>query len=58
VPRILQIQLQQHLQESVLVPTTKKQMDKALLKAKILVILLYNGILYDPAFAGNRRDVG
>jgi hypothetical protein len=22
------------------------------------VILLYNGILYDPAFAGNRRDVG
>ena len=33
-------------------------MDKALLKAKILVILLYNGILYDPAFAGNRRDVG
>lgn len=49
---ILQIQLQQHLQESVFVPTTKKQMDKALLKAKILVILLYNGILYDPAFAG------
>lgn len=49
---ILQIQLQQHLQESVFVPRTKRQMNLALPKAKVLIILLYNGVLYDPTFAG------
>ena len=46
------MQLQQLLQESVYVPRSVAQIQSALPKAKMLIILLHNGILYDPAFAG------
>ena len=51
-PRILQLQLQQQVQEMVLVPKTVNQMVVALPRARVLIILLHHGILYDVAFAG------
>ena len=51
-PRILQLQLQQQVQEMVLVPKTVNQMVAALPRARVLIILLHHGILYDVAFAG------
>ena len=49
---ILQLQLQQQVQEMVLVPKTVNQMVAALPRARVLIILLHHGILYDVAFAG------
>eukprot|EP00434_Breviolum_minutum_P025812 symbB.v1.2.022819.t1/scaffold2042.1/size196763/2 len=51
--RILQLQLQQQVQEMVLVPKTVNQMVAALPRARVLIILLHHGILYDVAFAGH-----
>lgn len=50
--RILQMLLQQQLQEHVLMPDSVEQMTSALPRAEALVIVLHNGILYDPVFAG------
>lgn len=46
------MQLQQQVQEMVLVPKTVNQMVAALPRARVLIILLHHGILYDVAFAG------
>ena len=46
------MQLQLQVQEMVLVPRTVNQMVPALPRARVLIILLHHGILYDVPFAG------
>ena len=48
---ILQMLMQQQLQEPVLMPDSVEMMNSLLPRAEVLVIVLHNGILYDPTFA-------
>ncbi|CAJ1400413.1 unnamed protein product, partial [Effrenium voratum] len=54
---ILQMFLQQTLQEGVLAPRHREQLRTAFAKAEVVIILLHEGMLVDPEFAGMMLNI-